>query len=123
MTKAQDYEKFYEMEMRFRRELSYPPYYFTVQVLVSHQDEEVAIQKSYEIAQLLKQNLTEKAKILGPTARPIARTHNLYHYQILVKYRFEEKLESALNQVLELTQLRDNKNLRVLIDSEPQNFV
>ena len=123
MTKAQDYEKFYEMEMRFRRELSYPPYYFTVQVLVSHQDEEVAIQKSYEIAQLLKQNLTEKAKILGPTARPIARTHNLYHYQILVKYRFEEELESALNQVLELTQLRDNKNLRVLIDSEPQNFV
>ena len=123
MTKAQDYEKFYEMEMRFSRELSYPPYYFTVQVLVSHQDEEVAIQKSYEIAQLLKQNLTEKAKILGPTARPIARTHNLYHYQILVKYRFEEELESALNQVLELTQLRDNKNLRVLIDSEPQNFV
>ena len=123
MTKVQDYEKFYEMEMRFRRELSYPPYYFTVQVLVSHQDEEVAIQKSYEIAQLLKQNLTEKAKILGPTARPIARTHNLYHYQILVKYRFEEELESALNQVLELTQLRDNKNLRVLIDSEPQNFV
>lgn len=123
MTKAQDYEKFYEMEMSFRRELSYPPYYFTVQVLVSHQDEEVAIQKSYEIAQLLKQNLTEKAKILGPTARPIARTHNLYHYQILVKYRFEEELESALNQVLELTQLWDNKNLRVLIDSEPQNFV
>ncbi|WP_276870640.1 primosomal protein N' [Lactococcus taiwanensis] len=123
MTKVQDYEKFYEMEMRFRRELSYPPYYFTVQVLVSHQEEEVAIQKSYEIAQLLKQNLTEKAKILGPTARPIARTHNLYHYQILVKYRFEEELESALNQVLELTQLRDNKNLRVLIDSEPQNFV
>ena len=80
MTKAQDYEKFYEMEMRFRRELSYPPYYFTVQVLVSHQDEEVAIQKSYEIAQLLKQNLTEKAKILGPTARPIARTHNLYPF-------------------------------------------
>jgi len=56
-------------------------------------------------------------------ALPIARTHNLYHYQILVKYRFEEELESALNQVLELTQLRDNKNLRILIDSEPQNFV
>ena len=55
---------------------------------------------------------------------PVSYTHlNLYHYQILVKYRFEEELESALNQVLELTQLRDNKNLRVLIDSEPQNFV
>ena len=123
LTKAQDYEKFYEVEMRFRRELSYPPYYFTVQVLISHQDEEIAIQRSYEIAQLLRQNLTPKAKILGPTARPIARTHNLYHYQILVKYRFEDQLEMALNQVLELTQLKENKELRVRIDSEPQNFI
>lgn len=123
LTKAQDYEKFYEKEMAFRKELSYPPYYFTVQVLISHQNEEIVIQKAYEIAQLLRQNLTTKAKILGPTARPIARTHNLFHYQILVKYRFEEQLENALNQVLELTQQRENKNLRVLIDSEPQNFV
>lgn len=123
LTKVQDYEKFYETEMKFRRALSYPPYYFTVQILVSHKDEEIAIQKSYEIAQLIKQNLTEKAKVLGPTPRPIARTHNLYHYQILVKYRFEDVLEGALNQVLELTQLRENKDLRVRIDSEPQNFM
>jgi primosomal protein N' (replication factor Y) len=94
-----------------------------VQVLVSHQNEEIVVQKSYEMAQLLRQNLTDKAKILGPTARPIARTHNLYHYQILVKYRFEEDLENALNQVLELTQLKENKELRVRIDSEPQNFI
>ena len=123
LAQQQDYEAFYEKEMRFRRALSYPPYYFTVQILVSHKNEEIAVKKSYEIAQLLHENLSDKAKILGPTARPIARTHNLYHYQLLVKYRFENQLENALNQVLDLTQLRENKDLRVLIDSEPQNFV
>ena len=119
----QDYEAFYEQEMKYRRQLAYPPYYFTAQIVVSHKNEDRVVKKSYEIMQLLKKNLTEKVKILGPTPKPIARTHNLYHYQILVKYRFEENLEETLNQVLDLTQERENKDLRVIIDSEPQNFV
>lgn len=119
----QDYEAFYRQEMYYRQQLSYPPYYFTVQILVSHKDEDIVAKKAYEIASLIKEKLSEKAKILGPTPKPIARTHNLYHYQILVKYRFEEHLEKVLNQVLDLTQKRENKDVRVLIDSEPQNFV
>ncbi|WP_341784064.1 primosomal protein N' [Lactococcus formosensis subsp. formosensis] len=119
----QDYEAFYRQEMYYRQQLSYPPYYFTVQILVSHKDEDAVAKKAYEIASIIKANLSEKAKILGPTPKPIARTHNLYHYQILVKYRFEEQLEEVLNQVLDLTQKRENKDVRVLIDSEPQNFV
>ena len=119
----QDYEAFYTREMQFRRSLAYPPYYYTVQLLVSHRDENVAVKKSYEILSNLTEHLTEKAKILGPVPRPIARTHNLYHYQILVKYRFEDELENALNHVLELTQARENKDLRLLIDSEPQGFM
>ncbi|MEY8444022.1 primosomal protein N' [Lactococcus ileimucosae] len=120
---AQDYEAFYRQEMYYRQQLSYPPYYFTVQILVSHKDEDIVAKKAYEIASLVKEKLSDKAKVLGPTPKPIARTHNLYHYQILVKYRFETQLEEVLNQVLDLTQKRENKNLRVLIDSEPQSFV
>lgn len=119
----QDYEAFYRQEMYYRQQLSYPPYYFTVQVLVSHKEEDTAAKKSYEIKNLLREQLSDNAKILGPTPKPIARTHNLYHYQILIKYRFEDQLEEALNQVLDLTQRRENKDIRVLIDSEPQNFV
>nr|UKS67969.1 primosomal protein N' [Lactococcus garvieae] len=119
----QDYEAFYRQEMYYRQQLSYPPYYFTVQILVSHKDEDTVAKKAYEIASIIKASLSEKAKILGPTPKPIARTHNLYHYQILVKYRFEEQLEEVLNQVLDLTQKRENKEVRVLIDSEPQSFV
>ena len=62
-------------------------------------------------------------QILGPTPKPIARTHNLYHYQILLKYRFEDDLQATLNRVLELTQQAENKDLRLSIDNEPQNFI
>mgnify|MGYP007125000145 CR=1 FL=1 len=68
-------------------------------------------------------NYQIKIKILGPTPKPIARTHNLYHYQIIVKYRFEDNLENVLNQILDLTQLPENKDLRLVIDYEPQNFM
>ena len=70
----------------------------------------------------LRQQLSDKIKILGPTPKPIARTHNLYHYQIIVKYRFEDHLESVLNQILDMTQLPENKYLRLVIDHEPQKF-
>lgn len=118
-----DYEAFYKQEMDFRRKLNYPPYFFTVQLVISHKDEAIAIKKSYEVMALLRTQLTDQARLLGPIPKPIARTHNLYHYQLLIKYRFEPGLELALNTVLEMTQARENKALRIMIDNEPQNFM
>ena len=86
--------------MGIRRQLGYPPYYFTVGLTLSHKDEETAVRKAYEVMDILRSGLSEKVQILGPTPKPIARTHNLYHYQILLKYRFEDKLQATLNQGL-----------------------
>ncbi len=123
LAQKQDYEAFYAYEMGIRRQLAYPPYYFTVGLTLSHKDEQTVVRKSSELLQLLRQQLSDKIKILGPTPKPIARTHNLYHYQIIVKYRFEDNLENVLNQILDLTQLPENKDLRLVIDYELQNFM
>lgn len=123
LAQKQDYEAFYAYEMGIRRQLAYPPYYFTVGLTLSHKDEQTVVRNSFELLQLLRQQLSDKIKILGPTPKPIARTHNLYHYQIIVKYRFEDNLENVLNQILDLTQLPENKDLRLVIDYEPQNFM
>ena len=72
---------------------------------------------------ILRSGLSDTRKILGPTPKPIARTHNLYHYQILIKYRLEDELGLTLNQVLALTQERENSELRLSIDHEPQQFL
>ncbi|WP_019795452.1 primosomal protein N', partial [Streptococcus sobrinus] len=123
LAKEQDYEAFYTYEMKVRHQLAYPPYYYTVGLTLSHKNEEVLVQKSFEVLNLLKGQLSDQVKILGPTPKPIARTHNLYHYQIIIKYRFEDKLEDVLNQILDLTQDKGNKDLRLIIDHEPQSFV
>ena len=121
--KDQDYEGFYAYEMGIRRQLGYPPYYFTIGITLSHKKEEEVVKRAYEVMNILRSGLSETSNILGPTPKPIARTHNLYHYQILIKYRLEDELGSTLNQVLALTQERENSELRLSIDHEPQQFL
>jgi len=118
--KDQDYEGFYAYEMGIRRQLGYPPYYFTIGITLSHKKEEEVVKRAYEVMNILRSGLSETSNILGPTPKPIARTHNLYHYQILIKYRLEDELGPTLNQVLALTQERENSELRLSIDHEPQ---
>ena len=121
--KDQDYEGFYAYEMGIRRQLGYPPYYFTIGITLSHKKEEEVVKRAYEVMNILRSGLSEASHILGPTPKPIARTHNLYHYQILIKYRLEDELGPTLNQVLALTQERENSELRLSIDHEPQQFL
>mgnify|MGYP000858441719 FL=1 len=121
--KNQDYEGFYAYEMSIRKQLAYPPYYFTVGLTLSHKMEAEVVKKSYTVLNMIRSALSEKAQILGPTPKPIARTHNLYHYQLMIKYRFEEHLQEVLNQILDWTQEKDNKDLRLSIDHEPQSFM
>lgn len=121
--KDQDYEGFYAYEMGIRRQLGYPPYYFTIGITLSHKKEEGVLKRAYQVMEILRSGLSDASIILGPTPKPIARTHNLYHYQILIKYRLEDELASTLNQVLALTQERENSELRLSIDHEPQQFL
>ncbi|WP_314007500.1 primosomal protein N', partial [uncultured Streptococcus sp.] len=121
--KDQDYEGFYAYEMGIRRQLGYPPYYFTIGITLSHKKEEEVVKRAYEVMNILRSGLSDTSHILGPTPKPIARTHNLYHYQILIKYRLEDELGPTLNQVLTLTQERENSELRLSIDHEPQQFL
>lgn len=122
LAKKQDYETFYRYEMNVRKQMSYPPYYYTVGITLSLADELELTRKAYQVLAMIKETLSPEAKLLGPTPKPIARTHNLYHYHIIIKYRFEDNLETVLNRILDWTQEKDNKKLRVQIDNEPQNI-
>lgn len=123
LAQKQDYDSFYQHEMAIRQELGYPPYYYTVGISLSHQSEQVLIQKAYTVLRGLKGHLADDTIILGPSPKVIARTHNKYHYQLLIKYRFDDQLESTLNALLNWTQEADNRQLSVVIDNEPQNML
>lgn len=121
--KQHDFDGFYHYEMAIRQKMGYSPYYFTVGITLSHEEEVELVRKAYDVLKGLKGYLSKQATFLGPTPKPIARTHNKFHYQIIIKYRFEQQLITALNALLEWTQKTENRRLHVTIDNEPQNMM
>lgn len=123
LAQQHDYDHFYLKEMSLRHDGQYPPYYFIIRLSVSHENEMTAAKKIAEYAQYIRPALSPQAIMLGPTPKSIARTHNRYHYQVLIKYKKEPRLESTLHELLQNTQKDVAKGLFIAIDSEPVNFI
>lgn len=123
LAKTQDYEKFYQTEMRIRRLGKYPPYYFTVKITGSSPSERQTAYEMHQVANFLRQHLTKSAIVLGPTPKTITRVNNRYYYQIIIKYRYEPQLKSALEKLLEKSQPKQRQGLLVSIDNEPLDFM
>ncbi|MCC5894984.1 MAG: primosomal protein N' [Alkalibacterium sp.] len=123
LAKHHDYDSFYRKEMNLRRLSEYSPYYFLLKLSVSHVDEMTAAKKIHEFINFLKPSLSEKAIILGPTPKSIARTHNRYHFQTLIKYKKEDKLKEKCHQLLATTQKEQAKGLYISIDYQPIDFI
>ncbi|GCF95793.1 primosomal protein N' [Enterococcus florum] len=118
-----DYEGFYRMEMGIRHQTDYPPYYYTVKVTVSHQEELRAAQKAYQLAEQLKRELSPKSILLGPTTGAILRIKNRYYYQMVIKYKQEPQLHAALERILQESQKDQRQGLLIAIDNEPMYFI
>lgn len=117
-----DYEGFFRYEMAVRHRGNYPPYYFTVQLTVSHPEEVQAAKKSFQIAKQLRPILSEQAIVLGPTPKSIARINNRYFYQIVIKYKQEPQLAAKLAEILETTQVDTRNGFKIGLDNEPLQF-
>ncbi|KKB39291.1 primosomal protein N' [Bacillus thermotolerans] len=116
----QDYDQFYQQEMRIRKFGSYPPFYYLALVTVSHENVLKATKVTENITQYLQSRLSDEAIILGPAASPIPRINDRYRYQCLIKYKREPQLTDMLKTVMEhYTRQQKDKHLQVSIDVNP----
>lgn len=121
--KRHDYESFYRREMKYRHLSDYSPYYYLTSIRVSHENELMAAKRIQQLTESIRPCLSEQAIILGPTPAMITRTHNKYHYQLLIKYKKEPNLNKCLHAVLLNTQKEQAKGLMIRIDPEPTQFL
>ncbi len=121
--KEHDYDRFYDREMKYRQLSDYSPYYFLTSIRVSHKNEVIAAKRIQQLAEFVRPCLTEQAIILGPTPALITRTHNKYHYQLMIKYKSEPRLNECLHALLKGTQKEQAKGLTIRIDPEPTQFL
>ncbi|MGX7163070.1 primosomal protein N' [Enterococcus massiliensis] len=123
LAQAQDYETFYQQEMIVRHRGGYPPFYFTVKLTASHEEEQQAAQKMFQIAREIQQTVGNQSILLGPTPGAILRVKNRYYYQLIIKYKNEPKLAQALQKILTVSQKEQRQGLLVTIDKEPLHFI
>ena len=104
---AQDYEGFYEEEINYRKNHSYPPFVALASLLVHGVDlgrvrtDALELRKQLDLA-----NQDRKCRILGPAPAPLARLKGEHRYQLLLKSRSRKQVrevaDAALKSVVNL---------------------
>lgn len=123
LAQAHDYERFFATEMNLRYRAGYPPYYYAVKLMASHEDQAVALRAINKIAKQLQTNLAPSTVVLGPSPRPIARMKRRYYYQIVIKYKNDPVLHQLLTEVLNTNQQKNFRDVQITIDPDPQYFM
>lgn len=113
----QSYEKFYNYEMNIRKKLKYPPYYFLVSLKVTSKDYEKCSKEATKVSNYLKQNISDTSIVLGPTTANVFKVNNIYRFNIVIKYRFDDKLINTLKELDKLFIM--NKDVNLEIDVSP----
>lgn len=96
----QDYEAFFEAEIRYRRALRYPPLAALVQIIVAEAREAQAWRIANDVQSALEAASAGRLTITGPGPAPIERLRGLYRMQILVRSAGRRRLVETVAEAL-----------------------
>ncbi|MCP4714588.1 MAG: primosomal protein N', partial [Deltaproteobacteria bacterium] len=120
-----DYEKFFKHEMKFRRELAYPPYTKMVNIRFDGTNQLQVTQLAQKAGAcartvLDRNNGADNIEILGPARAPWEKIKNRYRYQMLLKGTSTQTLHIFSQQILQMARNEiKNSDTRVSIDVDP----
>ena len=120
LAKNHDYIDFYKEEMKVRKMLKYSPYYYMVLVSITSKDYELGFKEANKIGSYIRNNISSDSIVLGPTMANMFKVNNIYHYQIIIKYRKDDSLMKVLKFIIDM-QVKNNK-IDVSIDFNPSSI-
>lgn len=120
LAKNHDYIDFYKEEMKIRKILKYSPYYYMVLVSITSKDYELGFKEANKIGSYIRNNISNDSIVLGPTMANMFKVNNIYHYQIIIKYRKDDSLMKVLKFIIDM-QVKNNK-IDVSIDFNPSRI-
>jgi primosomal protein N' (replication factor Y) (superfamily II helicase) len=120
-----DYRTFYDKEMRFRRELAYPPFAKLVNIRfegAGDSEVEALARRIGETCRKLCQNGADAAtiEVLGPAKAPWEKVKKRYRYQMLLKGPAAGVLKTCATRAFqEHSDLIKKSGVKVIIDVDP----
>jgi primosomal protein N' (replication factor Y) len=121
---AQDYQGFYNEEVRHRRHLGFPPFVALALLLSRNKDRA----RAFAIAQKLRLALLEAdrdhaCRVLGPAPAPLARLRGEYRIQLLVKSRSRRRMRAVIDQALKSFEEAGNDARSVTLEIDPVSMM
>lgn len=121
---AQDYSGFYEEEIRYRKNLSYPPFVSLASLLIHDAEFTRAQIAAATIKQSLDEANTDRVcRVLGPAPAPLARLRGEHRIQLLLKSRSRPRMRAILDLALAEAASQGCDLNRVNVEIDPVNLM
>lgn len=113
-----DYASFYDEEIKFRRELHYPPFCRFIRLIIRGKIEGRVKEAAERLAEDLKGKLPSGTFLLGPSAAPLSKIKGKYRWHLGLKTRETNLIRRLIREVIAL-ESKLLKGLDLIIDANP----
>ena len=121
---AQDYESFYQSEIRMRKLRRYPPFADLFTLTVSGTDEGQILRACIALRDALRVDLSQRpevrdleAEVLGPAGAPVVKVNNRYRYRVSIVSASTPELRRLISEYLfAFHRHKENRGLDIFAD-------
>jgi len=118
-----DYEGFFNQEISIRKATAFPPFTDICRVLISAEEDEVALETTRSVFEELKKLYElnkDKFRFFGCMKAPIKRLQNKFRYQVLM--RFDKGDKPLIDSIYQLSSKFNGRNVLVSLEINPTNL-
>lgn len=124
LAQNQDYEAFYNEEIGLRKMMIYPPYCDIISVLISSENQSMALSSANNILKNIKDSVeTEFSDVklitLGPAPAMMPKVNNKYRYTILIKCKNSKRTRDLIRKAITANIHRETS---ITVDVNPENY-
>lgn len=127
--KTQDYDKFFENEITFRKKMKYPPFCDLVNIVFTGDDEKKIFSHADSIKKIMTTTVDKYNErkyyltMYGPTPCTVGKIRDKYRYHILIKCTKSQYIKKSLFEALGLLMKNGPSDISVSVDVNPVNFI
>ena len=120
----QDYEGFYNEEIKYRQRLNYPPFFVLASIMIKHREHAQAMRNANILRRALDAaNTAKHCRILGPAPASLARLKNEFRVQIILKGATRRELRETLQIGLSNAESKGCDMRTIYVEIDPVNLM
>ena len=124
---SQNYDAFYQNEIRLRRQLKFPPFCDIALMTLTSADEKELARASTQLSQKFNEAVTGEYKDLpivafGPFEAPVYKVENKYRMRMVIKCRLNKRSRAMFSAILKNFSKSGARNISLSIDFNPSTL-